>query len=260
MHPFLEQMKFGASMRLRRSLRAGQNFLARSSFARDRRESNLAHLVMHHELPIFRNLAGVDSRLFANKRVNLEIAVREIEGVVIRPGQTFSLWYLVKAPTARRGFQEGLGIQRGRPVATVGGGLCQLSNAIFWLALHSDLQVTERHHHSLDLFPDDHRHIPFGTGATIVYNFKDLRLYNPTDREFQLRFRVEDNRFISELFCSEVPEVRYTVREADHAFLKQPDGLYRRNTILRECRGDQSNSTEVLFRNFAKCLYTLTEA
>jgi len=247
-------------MRVRRGFRSGQNFLARGGFARERREASLHHLVMRHELPIFRNLAGVEPQLFANKKVNLELAVKELEGIVIRPGETFSLWYLVKAPTARRGFKEGLGISRGRPVATVGGGLCQLSNAIFWLALHSDLQVTERHHHSLDLFPDDHRHVPFGTGATIVYNFKDLRLYNPTGREFQFRFRVGENLFESELYCSQIPEFRYTVRETDHAFLNQSDGLYRRNTILRERRSETADSTEVLFRNFAKCLYSPKEA
>lgn len=258
MHPWLAQMKFAASLRIRRGLRSGQNLVQRGHFARELRTLSLPHLVKRHESPIFRNLPDVDRSLFANKKVNLEIAVRGLQGIVIRPGQVFSLWHLVKAPTAKRGFLQGMGIQRGRPVATVGGGLCQLSNAIFWLALHSDLEVIERHHHSLDLFPDDHRLVPFGTGATIVYNFKDLRLRNASDREYQLHFSVDEETFSAELRCSHSPEFQYAVSERDHAFVTQDDGLYRKNTIVRERSGNpgHSPSTEILFQNFAKCLYS----
>ena len=61
-----------------------------------------------------------------------------------------------------------------------GGGLCQLANMLYWLALHTPLVIKERHHHSFDLFPDDRRVIPFGTGTSVFYNYVDLQFYNPT--------------------------------------------------------------------------------
>ena len=47
----------------------------------------------------------------------------------------------------------------------IGGGLCQLSNLIFWMTLHTPLTVTERYRHSHDVFPDANRTQPFGSGG-----------------------------------------------------------------------------------------------
>jgi vancomycin resistance protein VanW len=66
----------------------------------------------------------------------------------------------------------------------IGGGICQLSNLIHWMAIHSPLVVVERSNHSFDPFPDEGRVLPFGSGAAIFYNYVDLVLHNPTDRVF----------------------------------------------------------------------------
>lgn len=59
----------------------------------------------------------------------------------------------------------------GKMKADYGGGLCQLSNFIYWMTLHSELTIVERSRHQYDVFPDSNRTIPFGSGATIAYNF-----------------------------------------------------------------------------------------
>jgi vancomycin resistance protein VanW len=58
----------------------------------------------------------------------------------------------------------------------IGGGLCQIANLLKWLAIHSPLTVTERHHHSFEPFLDDRRVLPFGSGATIFYNYGDFQV------------------------------------------------------------------------------------
>ena len=58
----------------------------------------------------------------------------------------------------------------------IGGGLCQLSNLIYWMTLHTPLTVTERYRHSFDVFPDSRRTQPFGSGATCSYNYLDLQI------------------------------------------------------------------------------------
>ena len=60
----------------------------------------------------------------------------------------------------------------------VGGGLCQLSNLIYWMTLHTPLTVVERWRHSYDVFPDAERTQPFGSGATVAYNHIDLQIRN----------------------------------------------------------------------------------
>ena len=47
---------------------------------------------------------------------------------------------------------------------SLGGGLCQLSNLIYWMTLHTPLTITERYRHSYDVFPDSNRTQSFGSG------------------------------------------------------------------------------------------------
>lgn len=68
----------------------------------------------------------------------------------------------------------------------MGGGLCQRSNLIFWMPLHTPLTVVERYRHSHDAFSDAGRSQPFGSGATCAYPHRDLMARNDTDRVFRL--------------------------------------------------------------------------
>ena len=254
-------IRFLLSMKLRQMHRHIQNVLDSSNFATFRSPHKLPHIIKSHSLPIYRNFSGVDRSLFDNKKINLSLAISTLNNITIPPKKTFSLWYLVGPPTAQRGYKDGLTICMGRPSRDIGGGLCQLANAIHWLALHSDLEVTERHRHSLDLFPDDGRKIPFGTGATIVYNYKDIRLFNPTPYTFQLHFELTDNDLLSTLRASEKVAHTYNVSEKDHRYEKKSDGLYRCNTIVRQRIGlvAEINEKKELFHNHCKCQYAPKE-
>lgn len=51
----------------------------------------------------------------------------------------------------------------------------------------------EQFRHSYDVFPDSNRTQPFGSGATCVYNYRDLMIRNNILRPFQLRVAVMGN-------------------------------------------------------------------
>ncbi len=95
----------------------------------------------------------------------------------------------------------------------IGGGLCQLSNLIYWMALHTPLVVTERHRHSYDVFPDSNRTQPFGSGATCVYNYRDLQIFNGTDQTYQLKVYLTDNYLVGEWRTIKEPTCTYRVYE-----------------------------------------------
>jgi vancomycin resistance protein VanW len=258
------RLRYELSFRVRRAVRFAQNRWNAGQFATERGTELLPHLLQSHETPLFRNLKGVDSRLFANKRENLRLAIHPLNRILIPPGKTFSFWHLLGEPDAARGFLPGLVIQRGAATEGVGGGLCQLSNAIFWLALHTDLLVTERHRHSFDLFPDEARLIPFGTGATVFYNYKDLRLRNPTPWTYQFDFEVSEESLRARIFCSTSPLYRFEIRETDHQFERIQGELYRSNKIWKVKKGnpqdgaqDDEIAVELLFENHCRCQYDL---
>lgn len=177
-----------------------QDIRQKTLFARKRTASTLPVVIYQHKSLIRRRLGNVNMQLQENKAANLALAVTHIDGLVIRPGETFSVWKQVGRTTKRKGYKEGLTIAKGQPSQGIGGGLCQLSNLIHWMVLHSDLTITEHHHHDgLDLFPDFGRQIPFGTGTSISYNYLDYRVRNDTANTYQLHLWVDDEYLCGEL-------------------------------------------------------------
>lgn len=202
-------------------------------YAHQLEPADLDVLVKEHASMLLRSLDGVDPQLQRNKVTNLALAAEHIDGVLIRPGQTFSFWRLVGPATKRRGYVPGLVIRDGAPAAGVGGGLCQISNMLHWLALHSDLTVTERHHHSVDMFPDSDRHVPFGTGATLLAGIYDLKLFNPAASTYQFRVTMTATHLVGQLRANIEPSRRYAVLERDHRFERVGEKIFRCNRIVR---------------------------
>ena len=220
----------------------------------------LARRVRKHQSLLLRKLGESDMRLQYNKVRNLQLAVTRLNGIIIRPGETFSFCRLVGKPTRRKGYLEGMELAHGEARPGTGGGICQLSNLINWLVLHSPLTITERHHHGFDPFPDQGRVLPFGSGATVFYNYVDYRFRNETARTFQLLFWVTDTRLEGELCVDAwLPETHHVYEKA-HAFVRKEGKLYRRNELWREVRkasGGVVLRDELLYRNCAEVKYAL---
>ena len=204
-------------------------------FAKAQTEDLLPVLVYHHNSLIRRRLGNVNMQLQENKAVNLALATPHINGLLIRPGETFSLWKLVGRTTARKGYKEGLTITKGQPAQGIGGGLCQLSNLIHWMVLHSELTITEHHHHDgLDLFPDHGRQIPFGTGTSISYNYLDYRVTNNTSNTYQLRLWVDDKYLCGELRAAAEQPHTFHIHAENEYFSRQDGIVYRNGQVYRD--------------------------
>ena len=210
----------------------------RYRWARERRRDSLPYLQASHETPLLRHLRGEDMELQRNKVVNLRLAVEKLDGVLLRPGETLSYWRLIGKPSARRGYLPGMVLFLGRIGSDVGGGLCQLSNLIFWMTLHTDLTVVERYRHSHDVFPDANRTQPFGSGATCAYPHRDLMIRNDTDRPYQLCLRVGETHLEGAWRSTEPPALQFRVIEKDARIDQASWGGYiRHNQLWREVYG-----------------------
>lgn len=214
----------------------------RGGFARVRREENLAYQAFSHHTPLMRKLRDVDMQLQRNKTVNLRLACTKLDGLLLQPGETMSYWYLIGRPTAKRGYLPGMILRNGGYLAATGGGLCQLSNLIFWMTLHTPLTVVERHRHGYDVFPDADRTQPFGSGATCFYPYLDLMIRNDTQETYQLRVRVGATDLVGEWRVSAMPTERYEVVERNHEMRAQYWGGYIRHNELYRQRFDLSGS------------------
>ena len=244
-------------------MRRLRDCLSRERFCKGKSNEALPIVIYRHKSLILRRLGNVDMRLQENKAVNLSLAAPHIDGVRIRPGETFSLWRLVGRTSARKGYREGLMLRQGVPSSGIGGGLCQLSNLIHWLVLHSPLEISERHHHDgFDLFPDFGRQVPFGVGTSISYNYLDYRFRNTTDQTFQLLVKVNGEYLCGELRAEHPLEVKYHIQTKDEHFTQEGEAWYREGEVWRTCIDKAMGrlvSEELLQRNHARVMYEMHE-
>ena len=113
---------------------------------------------------------------------NLRHAAALLDGIVVPAGATFSFWKQIGRANRRRGFVTGRMLQQGCLVAATGGGLCQLSNALYVAALHADCEIVERHAHSRRVAGSA---AALGRDATVAWNYVDLRFRPRRDLDFQ---------------------------------------------------------------------------
>lgn len=203
-----------------------------SKRAKRRAKERFPYSIADHRTVLLRQLKDVDMRLQHNKIINLKIAVERIDGVIIQPGETFSFWRLVGKPTRRKGYVPGMVLHYGKYKEGVGGGLCQLTNLLYWMALHSPLEVKERHRHSYDVFPDSGRTQPFGSGATCAFNYLDLCLFNPTEEPVQIHAFVTKRDLVGELRSPALAPYRYEVYEREHRITREYWGGHIRHNLI----------------------------
>ncbi|MEX0426446.1 VanW family protein [Nocardioides sp. DS6] len=258
-HPWL----YPAAVRIHRTRRRLRWLLSDADWARTRSAEDLPVRLMRHGSLLLRRLEGAEMQLQHNKVVNLRLASRQVDTLLIRPGETFSFNRVVGNCTRRKGYVEGMRLSNGAAISGVGGGICQLANLLHWMFLHSPLTIVERSEHSFDPFPDSKRVLPWGVGCSIVYNYVDLVVRNDTATTFQLRVRVGDKHLKGELRADRPTDVSYTVEARGEEFVRAPGGdVYRRNEIWRtriDKRTGRRIDEECVKRNCALVKYVPPE-
>ena len=240
-------------------LRHLKDFFSREKIAKTLSKEELPNIVKSHSSILIRKLLGVDLKLQENKVTNIMLACNKINGIIIHPGETFSFWITVGPTDKKHGYKEGLVI--GRKVGLTsgyGGGLCQMANMIHYLVLNSPLLVTELHHHSDALFPDERRRVPFGTGTSVCYYNADYRFKNNTDQDVQILVWVEDGELCGELRSEREYPFRYKLVEENHHFRKEGDKYFRISQVYRVVIDRMTNeevNKELILDNHSEVLY-----
>lgn len=239
-------------------LRHLQNIQRNNHFAKQKLDKLLPISIFKHKSLLLRPLKNVDMHLQYNKITNLKIALSRINTVIIKPGQTFSIWKLVGRPTKSKGYLEGLSLNNGQITTDIGGGLCQLGNLLYWMVLHTPLTVVERWRHSYDVFPDINRTIPFACGATLSYNYIDLQFRNDTTHTFQILLWLDEKNLNGEIRVSEELHQKFEIYETDHAIQHQWwGGFTRHNKIWKRITNttDLTIKEELVTENNAIMMY-----
>lgn len=238
-----------------------KDYFSKNHFAVKKSEEKLPFTVYTHNSLIRRRLGNVNMELQDNKAVNLSLAAPKVNHVLIRPGETFSFWKLVGKTDAKKGYKDGVQIAGNRVTQGIGGGMCQFTNLLHWMILHTPLEITEHHHHDrYDLFPDYNRQVPFGTGTSIFYNYLDYRFYNPTDITFQLITYTTEEYLCGEIRSDKNLAYSYHIKAENDHFEKENGVYYRCGQVYRRVVDKITGNTvetQLLRTNHAKVMYDL---
>lgn len=134
----------------------------------------------------------------SNRRANIQNGVDLLDGLLIAPGETFSLIDALAPFTYENGYLPELVIKGDSIEPEMGGGLCQIGSTTFRATMNAGLEVTERRNHSLvvSYYNDPSNGLP-GTDATIYEPAPDYKFTN--DTEHYVLFQAENLTATSEL-------------------------------------------------------------
>lgn len=211
-----------------------QNTFSKERFASDVQQEKLPNVVASYSSHLIKRGPGIDPVLQQNKAVNIAIAGKTINGLMIYPGEVFSFWGRLGKTTRRKGYKDGRVIEKNQMKPGIGGGLCNLANTIHRMILHSPMTVTEFHSHSDALAPDEGKRIPFSSGTSINYNNRDYRFRNDTDQAVQLLVWCENETLYAELRSEREYPWSYQLVEENHHFAKEGSKYFRISKIYKE--------------------------
>ena len=127
--------------------------------------------------------------LVAGKIHNLRLAVKKLDGVVVPASEIFSFWKQMGRAGRIGGYVVGRELREGCIIPNVGGGLCQISNALYDAAMQAGFEVIERHAHS-QVIPGSLAEK--GRDATVFWNYVDLRFRSESAFRIEAKLDGED--------------------------------------------------------------------
>ncbi|MBI5221603.1 MAG: VanW family protein, partial [Candidatus Magasanikbacteria bacterium] len=125
----------------------------------------------------------------ANRRSNIAVGAAQLHGVLIRPGEEFSLITTLGKIDDTNGYKQELVIKGNKTTPEFGGGLCQIGTTTFRSVLASGLPVLERQNHSYRVAYYE----PAGTDATIYSPKPDFRFLNDTGKYILIQTKIKGN-------------------------------------------------------------------
>lgn len=201
-------------------------------------ESELPNQVCTWKIPLLNERSGCDMQFQYNKVDNLKIASKTVHRLILFPNEVFSFWERLRYSSMFGTYKDGLVLQNGKLTNMKGGGLCQLSELLYYLFLHSPLTILERHPHKVLSLPPLDPEEPYGLDATVYEGWLDLKAKNNTTQKYQILITF-DEKYIYGTLCTD-GEILYSYE------------IYNRNVVEFQKEGRSFIKFEVWRRKKEK--------
>ena len=229
-------------------------------YATCRERQELPYPLFETSCPMYNQETGFDMVYQENKVFNLKLAAATLDHLLIRPGETFSFWRLVRYADRDTPYRDGLAEVDGKLTVQKGGGLCQLSNLLCWMFLHTPLTLTERHGHQVKDFPEPPSDAPLGVDATVAEGWLDLRVRNDTEVTFQIAISFDQAHITGRVYTARDLGLTYEAINENLVYYRQNGRVYEGVDVVQRVIDTSSGicvSTRRMYRNQCEIGYQL---
>jgi len=135
----------------------------------------------------------------SNRSGNVANGCTLIDGITLYPGEEFSTYDAVAPFTPSNGYYMAGSYLNGKVVDSLGGGICQVSTTLYNAVLMAELEITERHNHSMTV-----SYVDRSKDAAIAESSgKDFRFINNTDYPIYIEGYVQNKHITFKIYGKE---------------------------------------------------------
>lgn len=182
-----------------------------------------------------------------NRKKNIAIGAAAVHGLLIKPGEEFSLVAALGDVSKETGYFPELVIKGNKTVPEYGGGLCQIGTTIFRTALAAGLPITARQSHSYRVSYYE----PAGTDAAVYIPNPDVRFINDTGNYILIQSRLEKNDIYFDFWGVKDGRIATTTKPVIFNIVKpEPTKLVESDTIPlgeKKCTEKAHNGADAYF-------------
>lgn len=153
-----------------------------------------------------------------NRVNNIKLATNVINGKIILSGEIFSFNKATGVRSIEKGYKISKVINNGRYVPDIGGGVCQVSTTLYNAILYSDMEIIERHHHTI---PSNY--IVKGRDSAVSYDYLDLKFKNDTEYPMYIEGKIINNMIVINIYSNRDLISNNTVIETKIVEVVQPE-------------------------------------
>lgn len=141
-----------------------------------------------------------------NRNTNLAVGSNYINNTMIAPGEVFSANAELGSQTYAGGYKDAAIYNNGKVEKGVAGGVCQVTTTLYNAALMAELDVVERHPHSMTV-----GYAPLGRDAAVAGTYKDLKFKNNTEYPILIEAYASNGNLVMNIYGHESHNSGHTV-------------------------------------------------
>ncbi len=171
---------------------------------------------------------------------NIKTASAEFHGLLVPPGETFSMADAMGNISLENGYAEALIIYGDQTIQGVGGGVCQVSTTLFRAAFFAGFPIVERHAHAYRVGYYEQRANGSrdpnlaGLDATVYVPIVDLKFINDTDHWLLMETYMGNNSLTWKFYSTDDGRTVNWQTTGPKNIVPAPDPLYRENPDLEK--------------------------